>query len=99
MWTHLQPKRLLVFLNRKDTEAIDLRSAPVSTEVTISISDPYASDVVQSKTLQIDNTGDSGRKLVLDNVDIHQITHDMTEQHRNPDAHFCSLMATENRVW
>ena len=41
---------------------------------------------------------DVGRKLVLDNVDIHQITHDMTEHHQNPDAHFCTLMATENRV-
>ena len=41
---------------------------------------------------------DIGRKLVLDNVDIHQITHDMTQHHQNPDAHFCTLMATENRV-
>ena len=41
---------------------------------------------------------DNGRKLILDNVDIHQTTHDMTQDHHNPDAHYCTLMATENRV-
>ena len=41
---------------------------------------------------------DAGRKLVLDNIDAHQITHDMTEEHQNPDVHYCSLMSTENRV-
>ena len=41
---------------------------------------------------------DTGRKLVIDNVDVHQLTHDMTEEHQNPDAHYCSLMSTENRV-
>ena len=42
--------------------------------------------------------GDKGRKLTLDNVDIHQYTHDVTEEHQNPDAHYCSLMCTENRI-
>ncbi len=41
---------------------------------------------------------DTGRKFVLDNVDVHQITHDMTKEYQNPDAHYCSLMVTENRV-
>ena len=41
---------------------------------------------------------DHGRKLTLDNVDIHIPTHDMTEEHQNLDAHYCSLMSTENRV-
>lgn len=41
---------------------------------------------------------DHGRKLILDNIDIHQATHDMTEDHQNPDAHYCTLMSTENRV-
>lgn len=41
---------------------------------------------------------DKGRKFILDNVDIHQYTHDMTEEHQNPDAHYCSLMCTENRI-
>lgn len=41
---------------------------------------------------------DIGRKLILDNIDIHQYTHDMTEQHQNPDAHYCSLLSTENRI-
>ena len=30
---------------------------------------------------------DKGRKLTLDNIDIHQVTHDMTEEYQNPDAH------------
>ena len=41
---------------------------------------------------------DKGRKLILDNIDIHQETHDMTEEYQNPDAHYCSLISTENRV-
>ncbi|XP_028413964.1 uncharacterized protein LOC114536823 [Dendronephthya gigantea] len=41
---------------------------------------------------------DHGRKLTLDNIDIHQATHDMTEENQNPDAHYCTLMSTENRV-
>jgi hypothetical protein len=41
---------------------------------------------------------DLGRKLTLDNIDIHQATHDMTEEHQNPDAHYCTLISTENRV-
>ena len=39
-----------------------------------------------------------GRKLTVDNIDIQQATHDMTEEHQNPDAHYCTLMSTENRV-
>lgn len=41
---------------------------------------------------------DHGRKLTLDNIDIHQTAHDMTEDHQNPDAHYCTLMSSENRV-
>lgn len=41
---------------------------------------------------------DSGRKFTLDNIDIHQITHDLTQGHHNPDAHYCTLMSTENRI-
>ena len=40
---------------------------------------------------------DPGRKLTLDNVDIHQTTHTLTEDNENPDAHFCSSMSV-NRV-
>ena len=40
----------------------------------------------------------SGMKLTLDNIDISQKTHDMTELHQNPDAHYCTLMSTKNRV-
>lgn len=62
-----------------------------STECTLI---PDSNDELAKETM----SPDSGRKLVLDNVDVHQVTHDRTEQHQNPDAHFCSLMATENRV-
>ena len=41
---------------------------------------------------------DVGRKIVLDNIDYHQSTHNMTESHKDPDLHFCSYMSTENRV-
>lgn len=41
---------------------------------------------------------DHGRKLTLDNVDIHIPTHDMTEEHQNLDTRYCSLMSTENRA-
>ena len=41
---------------------------------------------------------DSGRNFTLDNIDIHQATHDMTQDHHNPDAHYCTLMSTENRI-
>lgn len=41
---------------------------------------------------------DSSRKFVLDNVDVHQTTHDMNEEHQNPDAHYCSLICTDNRI-
>ncbi len=41
---------------------------------------------------------DIGRKFTLDNIDIHQSTHDMTESHQNPNAHYCSLISTDNRV-
>ena len=39
-----------------------------------------------------------GMKLTLDNIDISQKTHDMTELFQNPDAHYCTLMSTKNRV-
>ncbi len=41
---------------------------------------------------------DVGRKIVLDNIDYHQSTHNMTESYKDPDLHFCSYMSTENRV-
>ena len=39
-----------------------------------------------------------GIKLTLDNIDISKKTHDMTELYQNPDAHYCTLMSTKNRV-
>lgn len=39
-----------------------------------------------------------GMKLTLDNIDISQKTHDMTELHQNPDAHYCTFMSTKNRI-
>ena len=39
---------------------------------------------------------DHGRKITLDNIDIHIPTHDMTEDFQNLDAHYCSWMSTEN---
>ena len=41
---------------------------------------------------------DHGRKITLDNIDIHIPTHDMTVDFQNLDAHYCSWMSTENRV-
>ena len=91
-------KKLLIFPNRKATNInnFEVEGAPKSMEPTTSTSQSDANDydlVVNSLI-----PADSGRKLVLDNVDIHQVTHHMTEEYQNPDAHFCSLMATENRV-
>ena len=43
-------------------------------------------------------TPDFGRKIVLDNIDYHQETHNMTENFKDPDLHYCTYMATENRV-
>eukprot|EP00794_Sanderia_malayensis_P012437 gene12437-13723_t len=43
-------------------------------------------------------SSDKGRKIVLDKNDFHQITHDMTETHKDNDVHYCSHMATENRI-
>lgn len=89
-------KKLLVFPHRKPANTVDSEDDVASTEsmdctlTTVA----NAAEEVSNKTIPPDN----GRKLVLDNVDFHQLTHDMTEQHQNPDAHFCSLMATENRV-
>ncbi|CAB4003370.1 Hypothetical predicted protein, partial [Paramuricea clavata] len=89
-------KKLLVFPHRKPANIVDSVDDVESTEsmdctlTTVA----NAAEEVSDKTIPPDN----GRKLVLDNVDFHQLTHDMTEQHQNPDAHFCSLMATENRV-
>ncbi len=97
METPSTAKKLLVYHKTKldETWAIFEKCVPESTESIDCTSKPVTNeDAAENKTLQPDN----GRKFVLDNVDIHQITHDMTEQHQNPDAHFCTLMATENRV-
>ena len=90
-------KQLLVFPSQKladtDHDHQENMVAPTNcTDCTLTVMN-QADKVIDSKI-----TPDNGRKLVLDNVDVHQLTHDMTEQHQNPDAHFCTLMATENRV-
>jgi hypothetical protein len=71
-------KKVLVFPNRKAAETIDVQEGvPESTESIICTLQPDTNGVLKNKT----SPADSGRKLVLDNVDIHQVTHDMTEQH------------------
>jgi hypothetical protein len=97
IWKHHPQQKLLVYSKTKPAETSIFESIPESAETILSecTSKPNTNDdAVENKTLEPDN----GRKLVLDNVDIRQVTHDMTEQHQNPDAHLCSLMATENRV-
>ncbi|XP_028518482.1 uncharacterized protein LOC114576306 [Exaiptasia diaphana] len=41
---------------------------------------------------------DKGRKLVFDNFDFKQHVHHMTEGNQNPDIHWTTHMAVENRV-
>lgn len=88
-------KHLVVFshwkMNLDDQQAIHCE--PSSANICEKVTKP--SKNYGNATLHLNDTG---RKFVLDNVDVHQITHDMTEKHQNPDAHYCSLMCTENRV-
>ena len=87
-------KKLLLFPNRKLANALNSDEGELTVESTESTLIQDSKEELAKEFLSPDN----GRKLVLDNVDVHQLTHEMTEQHQNPDAHFCSLMATENRV-
>ena len=41
---------------------------------------------------------DKGRKIVFDNFDFQQKVHGMTETHQNPDIHWVTHVAVENRV-
>ena len=59
------------------------------------ISNPMSSEKVEKYAI-VDP--DHGRKITIDNIDIHIPTHDMTEDHQNLDAHYCSWMSTENRL-
>ena len=59
------------------------------------ISNPMSSEEVEKYAMV---NPDHGRKITIDNIDIHIPTHDMTEDHQNLDAHYCSWMSTENRV-
>ena len=76
-------------INLLETDAIDIIN-------TSNAKPPVMShgDILKYSKLHPDN----GRKLTLDNIDIHQATHDMTEDHQNLDAHYCTVMSTENRV-
>ena len=57
------------------------------------------------KTLQQKNNPplaiqkDKGRKIVFDNFDFTQKVHGMTEAHQNPDVHWVTHLAVENRVF
>ena len=42
---------------------------------------------------------DKGRKIVYDNFDFQQKVHGMTEAHQNPDIHWVTHLAVENRVY
>ena len=73
---------LSLFTLAEKVEKLKQETKPMSTD-----------EVIKFSTVDPDH----GRKLTLDNVDIHIPTHDMTEEHQNY-AHYCSLMSTENRV-
>ena len=42
---------------------------------------------------------DKGRKIVFDNFDHQKKVHGMTEVHQNPDIHWVTHLAVENRVY
>ena len=103
--TQSQQNKLLVFSSWKADDSLKSMKPSFTDASTGNIDQTLADNVNHDLTvpgkLQLSDKlypSDTGRKFVLDNVDIHQTTHDMSEEHQNPDAHYCSLMCTENRV-
>ena len=73
--------------------------AAVSSVIPTKVSVAEKHDEVKTTSNSRPNTvPDAGRKIVLDNIDYHQHTHDMTVDNKDADLHYCSYMATENRV-
>lgn len=88
-----------------EEESNDEIQSSVRCENGVTLENPNPLDKDASKVIAKVNkpklpcaNGDNGRKIVLDNIDLHQVTHDMTQSHKDPDLHFCSHMSTENRV-
>ena len=80
---------LLVFPQRKEKDSGETNINDNCGEE-ISSSEPQ----ILSNVTDEDFLPDKGRKITLDNIDIRQETHDMTEDHQNPDAHYCGHMST-----
>ncbi|XP_065068431.1 uncharacterized protein LOC135693787 [Rhopilema esculentum] len=81
-------------------KALRLKTIPVISEPEVIVSEKASEVVLKTNVVKepLNIRCDTGRKIVLDNIDYHQVTHDMTEEHKDNDVHYCSHMATENRI-
>ena len=81
-------------------KASRLKTTPVICEPEVIVSEKASEVVLKTNVVKepLNIRCDTGRKIVLDNIDYHQVTHDMTEEHKDNDVHYCSHMATENRI-
>ena len=90
------PREALTETEKNIPEVENVNHVSKSSKVTLPVNSVKSYKL--RSTTDINVLPDAGRKLTLDNVDIHQETHDMTEDYQKPDAHYCTLMSTENRV-
>ncbi len=62
-----------------------------STPTEVSVADRQG-DMETTSKYRPNTVQDAGRKIVLDNIDYHQHTHDMTVDNKDADLHYCSYM-------